>query len=662
MAINFPDSPSVNDTHTVGDRTWVWDGTVWSVVVGSIPTTITELTINDDLTVDTSTLHVDSANNRVGVGTASPSDPLHVVGDVTVEVTDDGSAAQPEITLHRGSASPADADYLGQFKFAGKNDADQTVNYAKITGKIDDATDTTEDGLIEIANIKAGSQSIGYRFTSTDLKLINGRGIHVDGDVGIGTTSPAEELHILKDQDGDLTQVLIENLDQRLRIGAHYEAGVNQYSKIQSVNDSGSQGERLALNPEGGNVGIGTTSPETPLNIVTANKLGATFTGTTDGEGVRVDQSNYTSGNYVSLIESSYQDTQTAPHVRIAAQFTGSGSLLHFGTSNDYSAGVNNQAMTIDRLGNVGIGTTSPPGHLQVASQNRAVSVLDSGTNNFAELGFTSLGGDSPAFGHLSGYDIHLRTGTSRGGLDTRLFVKRDGLVGIGTTSPAEKLSVAGDVLILDTNPTLNIKDSDSTGASNGSLVFRDSADTVLGRIQMNGNDDLGIQAVGAASTMFLYAYGNWRMSLVSSGLRPYVDNSFDLGATSKRYDDVYATNGTIQTSDERDKIDVANIDYGLNFINSLRPVTYRWDDRSGYTGTRTHMGFIAQEVSTALGDDAATRAVWVDSPVEEYKNADTGEMEPGVERQSLRYEEMIAPMVKAIQELSARVEALEAP
>jgi microcystin-dependent protein len=33
MAINFPDSPSVNDTHTVGDKTWVWDGTVWSVVV-----------------------------------------------------------------------------------------------------------------------------------------------------------------------------------------------------------------------------------------------------------------------------------------------------------------------------------------------------------------------------------------------------------------------------------------------------------------------------------------------------------------------------------------------------------------------------------------------------------------------------------------------------
>ena len=42
MPINFPDSPSVNDTHTVGDRTWVWDGTTWTVIVGGVPTSISE--------------------------------------------------------------------------------------------------------------------------------------------------------------------------------------------------------------------------------------------------------------------------------------------------------------------------------------------------------------------------------------------------------------------------------------------------------------------------------------------------------------------------------------------------------------------------------------------------------------------------------------------
>ena len=158
--------------------------------------------------LDGAPLHIDAANERVGVGTTSPVDPLHVVGDVTIEVSDGGSAAQPEVTLHRGSTTPANGDYLGQLKFSGENDNGQTVNYAKITGKISDVTDGTEDGLIEIANIKAGSQSIGYRFTSTDLKLLNGRGLEVDGDVGVGTT-PSYKL----DVDGDI------NATGDLRIG-----------------------------------------------------------------------------------------------------------------------------------------------------------------------------------------------------------------------------------------------------------------------------------------------------------------------------------------------------------------------------------------------------------------------------------------------------------
>ena len=42
-------------------------------------------TFSGDLTVDTSTLYVDSANNRVGVGTVSPSQSLHVKGNIDVE-------------------------------------------------------------------------------------------------------------------------------------------------------------------------------------------------------------------------------------------------------------------------------------------------------------------------------------------------------------------------------------------------------------------------------------------------------------------------------------------------------------------------------------------------------------------------------------------------
>ena len=93
--------------------------------------------------------------------------------------TEDSSSAAPVITLKRNSSSPADADYLGQLKFKGENDADQEVVYAKITGKILDASDGTEDGLIEFANRKAGSNNITMRLRSDSLQLLNGTNLQI---------------------------------------------------------------------------------------------------------------------------------------------------------------------------------------------------------------------------------------------------------------------------------------------------------------------------------------------------------------------------------------------------------------------------------------------------------------------------------------------------
>jgi len=98
--------------------------------------------------------------------------------------TSTGSSAGPVITLTRNPSDNAgsDADYIGQIKFKGDNDAGSSQVFAKITAKIDDASDGTEDGIIEIAHKKAGSNNISARFTSTDLKLINGTGLEVAGE------------------------------------------------------------------------------------------------------------------------------------------------------------------------------------------------------------------------------------------------------------------------------------------------------------------------------------------------------------------------------------------------------------------------------------------------------------------------------------------------
>ena len=103
-------------------------------------------------------------------------------GDVYINSTSGDSSAGPILDFYRNSASAADADYLGQIKFQGENDAGQKIVYSKITGKILDASDGTEDGILEFAFKKAGSNNISGRFRSDSLQLLNGTNFTVAGE------------------------------------------------------------------------------------------------------------------------------------------------------------------------------------------------------------------------------------------------------------------------------------------------------------------------------------------------------------------------------------------------------------------------------------------------------------------------------------------------
>ena len=106
----------------------------------------------------------------------------NVTTDISIVNTDSDSSAGPILDFYRNSSSAADADYMGQIKFQGENDADQKIVYAKITGKIQDASDGTEDGLIEFANKKAGSNVITARLRSDSFQLLNSTNLSVAGD------------------------------------------------------------------------------------------------------------------------------------------------------------------------------------------------------------------------------------------------------------------------------------------------------------------------------------------------------------------------------------------------------------------------------------------------------------------------------------------------
>ena len=145
----------------------------------------------------------------------------------------------------------------------------------------------------------------------------------------------------------------------------------------------------------------------------------------------------------------------------------------------------------------------------------------------------------------------------------------------------------------------------------------------------------------------------------------PLYDNAYTCGASGSRWSAVWAANGTIQTSDLNTKTDVIGSVLGLNFINSLRPVSYKFkvggnkveenpDDPLNPTitpipGKRQHYGLIAQEVKAALPSDVDFGG-WV------QVNLDDPNSEQG-----LRYDEFVAPLIKAIQELSAKNDALTA-
>jgi len=89
----------------------------------------------------------------------------------------------------------------------------------------------------------------------------------------------------------------------------------------------------------------------------------------------------------------------------------------------------------------------------------------------------------------------------------------------------------------------------------------------------------------------------------------PSTDNVTDLGYLSNRYDNIYATNGTIQTSDQNEKQSIQSLTTAeMNVAKRLSPLikTFKWNSSVEEKGdnARTHTGIIAQDVQQAFTDE----------------------------------------------------------
>ena len=341
------------------------------------------------------------------------------------------------------------------------------------------------------------------------LKFLNDG--YFAGKVGIGVEAPTYTLELQVSQPDENPVVYSQfggnngvTGNSFLQIGgARGSAASERYSYLQTLDGAG--GFRiLSLNPSGGNVGIGTTSPSNPLTVVGVDSIGIddyilhngdsntkfgfpsndTFKIRTSG----VDRLNINSSGNVgigttsplrslsvlsaSIVSSEFKGSNTGHLIDISnsnASPTYNG--IRFQHSNTFKMGVTHIAdgttkgyiqigngyaagdeiLVVDgRTSNVGIGTTSPSARLEVQGTNSntqaALKVTDSGDSFFEVVpdnNTTFKIGDLDAVG-----DEAMIVGTfsditfSKGGTTT-MILDSNNRVGIGTTSPLSKLQIS---------------------------------------------------------------------------------------------------------------------------------------------------------------------------------------------------------------------------
>ena len=90
---------------------------------------------------------------------------------LTLTSTDADASEGPKLDLYRNSASPADNDAVGRIVFSGENDADEKVDLVRIIGTLSDASDGSEDGMLQYYVTKDGTRINRLTHTPTETSF-----------------------------------------------------------------------------------------------------------------------------------------------------------------------------------------------------------------------------------------------------------------------------------------------------------------------------------------------------------------------------------------------------------------------------------------------------------------------------------------------------------
>jgi hypothetical protein len=297
-------------------------------------------------------------------------------------------------------------------------------------------------------------------------------------------------------------------------------------------------------------------------------------------------------------------------------------------------------------LGNLGLGVDAlenlTGGDYNLAIGANALNTLTTsqnatavGYNAGAEAG-TNLMGDTTLIGNSAGF--------GRSGYRTVAVGAGAMSFGSGKTAVNRNTAIGYHALYrIDTNAVDNV----AVGAEAGDHVSTGTQNVFIGE----GAGD-GTNAIETGSNNILIGYN-------SAATSSSVSNEITLGNSSITALRCAVTSIT-SISDQRDKTDIKNISYGLDFIDSLQPREFVWDNRAEITkeydeeGNATEVefysankgkkdfGFIAQEVQSV--DDDTLRLVYDGNP----------------DKLELSYGKLVPILVQAIKDLKAEVELLK--
>jgi hypothetical protein len=395
-------------------------------------------------------------------------------------------------------------------------------------------------------------------------------------------------------------------------------------------------------------VANGTTTPVITLNVPTASA-------TNRGALSSADWTTF--NNKQSALTNPVTGTGTTNYI---SKFTGTSTI--------------GNSLIFDNGTNVGIGNTNTSYTLDVTGTGRFTGALrvDHSTavaygaviynTSATGQGLTVRGGSTSS---QDAFNVQTYDGNK-----SLLSVQGGGNVGIGMT-PDVNLQVKA---ISGNTTTFRIGPS----ASGFELSQDNGGFTVCTIKNIYGSTSASAEL--ALKSGFLTFYSGTslteRMRITSGGnTQPGTDNAYSLGVSGTRWSAVWAANGTIQTSDEKEKKDIIDADLGLDFISKLRPVSFKWKvgqnivtsevvkdeegnpilDEEGNEktesvivprkGKRTHYGLIAQEVEELL--DGKDFGGFIHDEETDTKG--------------LRYDQFIPLLIKSIQEQQVQIEELKA-